>query len=726
MCCASAMSWIRPIESLSGGDRPFAGGKAVNLGALARAGLNIPPACVLVETAYREFVDVTGLRGRVLLELNRKRHEQMRWEEMWDASLRIRHMFAAASWPPTIRYRLEPVLRDTFDDVPVAVRSSAPEEDTRRASFAGVHASFVNVRGVDSILDHIKLVWASLFSDGALLYAGELGYDVLRSSMAVIVQELVRGDCSGVVFTRSPTRESRGVIEAVHGLNQGMVDGTISPDRWVVARETGQLETHEPAQRDERVVVAEAGTVVEPLPAALRTRPPLDAPMVSRVWAMAAEVERLFAAPQDVEWTLAGGELFVLQARPITTLKAAEIDPDRAWYLSLRRSYENLERLRTRVENEHLPAMARDGHALARQDPAALSDADLDREVDRRRRLYRKWRDVYWEDMIPLAHGVRLFGELFDAVMEPEDPFEFVQLLEGVGLKGVERNERLLALAARVSGDAGGVRHGDGTALDPSVQRELEDLLAEFGGTFDAAPDNHTDWARLLSRLARRARQPCLRRQASVQALERQYLDRFQGQERERAGGILELARASYRLRDDDNIYLGRIEAQLRAAEKEQERRGRAPVDRPTEVDASGELALAAGRLPSHSPLPSGRAEARLRARQLLGQPAGSGIARGRARVVRSRDDLFDFEENEVLVCDAVDPNMTFVVPLALAVVERRGGMLIHGAIIAREYGLPCVTGIPAATDRIGTGDDITVDGFLGIVTLHASARKRG
>jgi pyruvate,water dikinase len=77
-----------------------------------------------------------------------------------------------------------------------------------------------------------------------------------------------------------------------------------------------------------------------------------------------------------------------------------------------------------------------------------------------------------------------------------------------------------------------------------------------------------------------------------------------------------------------------------------------------------------------------------------------------------------------VLVCDAVDPNMTFVVPLARAVVERRGGMLIHGAIIAREYGLPCVTGIPEATIELASGDEVTVDGFLGIVTLHENRGK--
>jgi len=108
----------------------------------------------------------------------------------------------------------------------------------------------------------------------------------------------------------------------------------------------------------------------------------------------------------------------------------------------------------------------------------------------------------------------------------------------------------------------------------------------------------------------------------------------------------------------------------------------------------------------------------RVQARQLLGQPAGPGIAKGKARVIRRHSDLADFKYGEVLVCDAVDPNITFVVPLAAAVVERRGGMLIHGAIIAREYGLPCITGVPEATTLIETGDQITVDGYLGIVTL--------
>jgi phosphoenolpyruvate synthase/pyruvate phosphate dikinase len=107
-----------------------------------------------------------------------------------------------------------------------------------------------------------------------------------------------------------------------------------------------------------------------------------------------------------------------------------------------------------------------------------------------------------------------------------------------------------------------------------------------------------------------------------------------------------------------------------------------------------------------------------LKPRQLIGQPAGPGVASGPARVIHNSRELAHFKAGEVLVCDAVDPNMTYVVPLCAAIVERRGGMLIHGAIIAREYGLPCVTGVPDVTRLIRSGDRVTVDGHLGIIII--------
>jgi pyruvate,water dikinase len=213
--------------------------------------------------------------------------------------------------------------------------------------------------------------------------------------------------------------------------------------------------------------------------------------------------------------------------------------------------------------------------------------------------------------------------------------------------------------------------------------------------------------------------------QSNTASLGSKFFDCFAEDDRPWAEELLDLARASYRLRDDDNIHLGRIEAQVMAAVQEGQQRIQA-VDKAS-MDNVGFQALR-DVLPDKpaADAPTGAAEgARLRtsevtlkARQLTGQPAGPGLCKGKARVINQDADLLEFKHGEVLVCDAVDPNMTFVVPLAAGIIERRGGMLIHGAIIAREYGLACVTGVPDATALIQTGDTITVDGYLGIVTI--------
>jgi len=207
------------------------------------------------------------------------------------------------------------------------------------------------------------------------------------------------------------------------------------------------------------------------------------------------------------------------------------------------------------------------------------------------------------------------------------------------------------------------------------------------------------------------------------QRLQEHFLSRFEGERREYALAMLELGRNSYKLRDDDNIYLGRIEAQLYAPLREAQMRLAVANEGQLSETKRHQLKTALDGFEveaatAESGKKKSKPDSRLKARQVVGQPAGPGLASGTARVIRQHDDLLDFKRDEILVCDAVDPNMTFIVPLVAAVVERRGGMLIHGAIIAREYGIPCVTGVPDATNLIHTGDYVTVDGFLGLVTL--------
>jgi pyruvate,water dikinase len=203
--------------------------------------------------------------------------------------------------------------------------------------------------------------------------------------------------------------------------------------------------------------------------------------------------------------------------------------------------------------------------------------------------------------------------------------------------------------------------------------------------------------------------------------MENRFLNCFADEEKDRMRELLNLARASYRLRDDDNIYLDGVKNGLRKVMDEAaERLKQNLFDSNQKAAVKGELARGIPEL--HSPAVGSTdnelKEGNIKFRQLTGQPAGKGIARGRAKVINKFEDLFDFKKDEILVCDAVEPEITIVAPLAAALVERRGGMLIHGAIIAREYGLPCVTGVSEATLKIKNGDLLFVDGWLGIVTI--------
>ena len=223
--------------------------------------------------------------------------------------------------PSAIEADLKVSIASCFSGKAVAVRSSALDEDGTAASFAGLHESFVNIRGIESILKHVRLVWASLWSDAALLYRQEIGLSVEKSAMAVVVQEVVAGDRSGVAFTRNPVAPSQGVIESVHGMNQGLVDGIVEPDRWVVDRRTREILSHTPVLRQYWLVPGENGVRKAPLPRDMSQHPPLNPQEVRAVFDTAMQAEEFFDAPQDVEWTVRNNDIHLLQSRPITTLQ---------------------------------------------------------------------------------------------------------------------------------------------------------------------------------------------------------------------------------------------------------------------------------------------------------------------------------------------------------------------------------------------------------------------
>ncbi|MFC1834609.1 PEP/pyruvate-binding domain-containing protein [Thermodesulfobacteriota bacterium] len=706
------MSLAVGIEDLSRSNKSKVGEKAFTLGVLHAEGFAVPRAVCVTTDAYDRFVQETGLKNRIFMELSRKPLDSMRWEEMWDCALRIRNMFLTAQIPGYLSDELGSVLERLQLKTSVAVRSTAPGEDSSSASFAGIHESYVNITGIQEVIDHIKLVWASLWSDRALLYRRELNLDYAESSMAVLIQEMITGEKSGIAFGKSPTNPAHCVIEAVYGLNQGLVDGTIEPDRWILDRETGQVVSHTPAHRERALRPGISGVRTERLPMDQAAQPPLTYDQVSEVYGLSMQLEGLFSAPQDSEWTFKDNELVLLQSRPITVEPYPEEPDDRKWYLSLRRSFENLQSLRERIEQELLPQMDEEADQLCHVELSAMSDRELVEEVRQRQRIHQKWTTVYWDEFIPMAHGIRLFGQVYNDIMRPEDPYEFLRLLTSSGMLSVERNRKLMETASQIS-DSG------------QLEAYLSDPLTNLSSVFADMSDDRGSMVQLLQKLQEISPDSVIEKGESAKALEEIFLAQFKGDKHEEAAAILDLARASYRLRDDDNLYIGRIDGEFRRAIREtQSRVKRLEHDKGSPGVLEKLSAILAELSPDKAPIESKDEPGafQTRPRQLVGQPAGPGVAVGRARVIKSSNDLFDFQAGEVLVCDAVDPNITFVVPLCAGIVERRGGMLIHGAIIAREYGLPCVTGVPEAASSIITGDSVTVDGYLGIVTVDSQS----
>ncbi len=501
------MTWITPLELLPEGSHvhKLVGGKGAALAWLNAGRLPVPRTLCITTHAYNDFLDAAGLREKIHLELSRKVFSDMRWEEVWDSAQRIRLMFLRAPMPAEMASELERVLETTFAGGTVVARSSAPDEDRSGQSFAGLHASYTHLTGAEHILRHVRLVWASLWSDAALLYRQELGLNTAASTMAVLVQEMVPGTASGIMFTQDPTQADRGAIEAVHGMNPPLVDGKIAPDRWLLDADTGTVLAHiVPDARDQWQPPSANGAdgQLAPLPSPRQDQPPLNADQVSTLWRMGAHVAAMAKALQDIEWTFHGDDLVLLQARPVTTAATPGEGDQRAWYLSLHRSLDNLLALQERIEKTLIPQLQQAAADLACVSPAGLDDDTLAAEIRRRWDINQHWVSVYWDDFIPFAHGMRLFGQVYNEVMAPDDPYEFMILLKNQDLLSLQRNRLLAGLAGDLRGRAERMRalaERDIEKLDAPFRQKLEDFVLRFGdlscpvtGAVDCDPDAGT------------------------------------------------------------------------------------------------------------------------------------------------------------------------------------------------------------------------------------------
>lgn len=315
--------WLADVDK---DDVLLVGGKAANLGELLRAEIPVPDGFVVDARTFREFIQKTGIQEKIYSLLHNLDVEDT--EKLETVSRQIREIIETTEIPEEIEKEIREAYRKLCEEegreVYVAVRSSATAEDLPDASFAGQQETYLNVAGEDEVVEKVKKCWSSLFTPRAIYYRVQKGFRHEDVSIAVVVQKMVNSEKSGVMFTSHPvTGEKKCIIEAVFGLGEAIVSGLVTPDTYVYDRVKGELEEVKIGEKKFMLTKKDGKTVKVEIPDRSRERV-LSDEEIKRLVTLGELIEDHYATPQDVEWAMEGGEIYIVQSRPITTIRKVE------------------------------------------------------------------------------------------------------------------------------------------------------------------------------------------------------------------------------------------------------------------------------------------------------------------------------------------------------------------------------------------------------------------
>lgn len=321
--------WVLPFEQISAADLPSVGGKGANLGEMTRAGFPIPPGFCITTAAFDAFMAAQPGPGGaadagadVFGALDTLAPGDV--EAVRAAGAAIRARLVARPVPLAVTAAVRAAWEAAGVGHAYAVRSSATAEDLPDASFAGQQDTYLNVRGGDALVEAVRACWASLFTDRAILYRMQNGFDHRHVKLSVVVQRMIEPAMSGILFTADPLTGHRHVtsIDAGFGLGEALVSGIVSADLYRVDARTDRL--IEATVGDKPIAIRslpEGGTLRETLSDAQRHAQVLSEPQVVALARLGRRVAAHYGKPQDIEWCIdAAGDIFIVQSRPITSL----------------------------------------------------------------------------------------------------------------------------------------------------------------------------------------------------------------------------------------------------------------------------------------------------------------------------------------------------------------------------------------------------------------------
>ena len=288
------------------------GGKGYSLAVLMKNGFNVPKGFVINSEAFFEF-----LKSNNLMETIEKLTDEINENNFQEKSKEIRNLILKGEIPEEIASEIKEALEKLNVDY-VSVRSSAVSGDSLKASFAGLHDTFLNVKAEpNSVLENVKKCWASLFNERAIIYRIKKNIPHLEG-MAVIIQEMIPAEISGITFTKHPRNEKSLLVEASYGLGDMIVGGKVEPDDYTIDRETLEIKEKKIGKKDKMSVVENEKTKVVSVRKELAEKQVLTDDKIKEIVETCLKVKKIFNYPQDIEWCISNNKLWLLQSRAIT------------------------------------------------------------------------------------------------------------------------------------------------------------------------------------------------------------------------------------------------------------------------------------------------------------------------------------------------------------------------------------------------------------------------
>lgn len=329
--------YIKLFEEVGKNDIPLVGGKGANLGELTQMGLDVPPGFCVTSSAYNYFVNYTNLNEIVKLLLERLDVDNS--DSLTMVSEKLQAKLNESKIPEDLEKEIIDAYREfskKYDlvDPHVAVRSSATAEDLPDASFAGQQDTYLHISGEEELLRHIRRCWASLWTARAIYYREKQDFDHFDVALSVVVQKMVNSEKSGVMFTANPISQNLDemMINASYGLGEAVVSGMVTPDEYIVNKKTKEIIETTISEKNVMVIQADDGVgtklvqVADYLGNEAVNTECLNEYELSTLIDYGIKIENLYKNIQDIEWGIDADtkQLYILQSRPITTIKKDE------------------------------------------------------------------------------------------------------------------------------------------------------------------------------------------------------------------------------------------------------------------------------------------------------------------------------------------------------------------------------------------------------------------